>query len=225
MERHHFEADLQALRNQLLTMGGLVEERVHRAVHALVHRRRAGRAADHRHRQGGQRPPDGHRRPLPAPARHADAAGGGPAAHHLGHEDQRRPRADRRPGGQHRGERAGADPAAAAQAAHRHPAHGRHRGEDDPRRARRLREEGRRARPRRAAARRRGGRAQGPGVPRAPHLHDGRPRHHPARALAHPDQPQPGADRRPRHQHRRGRHLHRGGEGRASPRGAAGSKP
>jgi len=39
MERHHFEAELQALRNQLLTMGGLVEERVHRAVHALVHRR------------------------------------------------------------------------------------------------------------------------------------------------------------------------------------------
>ncbi|HXY40913.1 MAG TPA: phosphate signaling complex protein PhoU [Vicinamibacteria bacterium] len=39
MERHHFEADLQALRNQLLTMGGLVEERVHRAVQALVHRR------------------------------------------------------------------------------------------------------------------------------------------------------------------------------------------
>ena len=39
MERHHFETELQALRNQLLTMGGLVEERVHRAVHALVHRR------------------------------------------------------------------------------------------------------------------------------------------------------------------------------------------
>jgi phosphate transport system protein len=39
MERHHFEAELQALRNQLLTMGGLVEERVHRAVHSLVHRR------------------------------------------------------------------------------------------------------------------------------------------------------------------------------------------
>jgi phosphate transport system protein len=39
MERHHFEAELQALRNQLLTMGGLVEERVHRAVHALIHRR------------------------------------------------------------------------------------------------------------------------------------------------------------------------------------------
>ena len=39
MERHHFEADLQALRNQLLTMGGLVEERVHRAVDALIHRR------------------------------------------------------------------------------------------------------------------------------------------------------------------------------------------
>jgi len=39
MERHHFEAELQALRNQLLTMGGLVEERVHRAVHALIDRR------------------------------------------------------------------------------------------------------------------------------------------------------------------------------------------
>ena len=39
MERHHFEAELQALRNRLLTMGGLVEERVHRAVQALIHRR------------------------------------------------------------------------------------------------------------------------------------------------------------------------------------------
>jgi phosphate transport system protein len=38
MERHHFEAELQALRNQLLKMGGVVEERVHRAVQALVHR-------------------------------------------------------------------------------------------------------------------------------------------------------------------------------------------
>ncbi len=38
MERHHFEAELQALRHQLLTMGGLVEERVHRAVHSLIHR-------------------------------------------------------------------------------------------------------------------------------------------------------------------------------------------
>ena len=39
MERQHFEGELQNLRNQLLTMGGLVEERVHRAVHALIHRR------------------------------------------------------------------------------------------------------------------------------------------------------------------------------------------
>ena len=39
MERHHFEAELQALRNQLLIMGGLVEDRVHKAVQALVHRR------------------------------------------------------------------------------------------------------------------------------------------------------------------------------------------
>jgi len=39
MERHHFETELQQLKNQLLTMGALVEERVHQAVHALVHRR------------------------------------------------------------------------------------------------------------------------------------------------------------------------------------------
>jgi len=39
MERQHFDAELQALRNQLLRMGGLVEERVHRAVQSLVERR------------------------------------------------------------------------------------------------------------------------------------------------------------------------------------------
>ncbi len=39
MERQHFEAELGALRNQLLRMGGLVEERVHLAVHSLVARR------------------------------------------------------------------------------------------------------------------------------------------------------------------------------------------
>jgi phosphate transport system protein len=40
MERHHFEGGLQALSNQLLTMGGLVEGRVHAAVSALMERRR-----------------------------------------------------------------------------------------------------------------------------------------------------------------------------------------
>lgn len=39
MERNHFEAELAGLRNLLLTMGGMVEERVHRAVQALIHRR------------------------------------------------------------------------------------------------------------------------------------------------------------------------------------------
>jgi phosphate transport system protein len=38
MERHHFENELQALKNRLLTMGGLVEERVHQSIHALVNR-------------------------------------------------------------------------------------------------------------------------------------------------------------------------------------------
>jgi phosphate transport system protein len=39
MERHHFEEELQALKNRLLSMGALVEDRVHRAVQALMDRR------------------------------------------------------------------------------------------------------------------------------------------------------------------------------------------
>lgn len=38
MERHHFEDELQQLKNRLLEMGALVEDRVHRAVHALTSR-------------------------------------------------------------------------------------------------------------------------------------------------------------------------------------------
>jgi len=38
MERHHFEEDLQALKNRLLNMGALVEERVHEAILALIER-------------------------------------------------------------------------------------------------------------------------------------------------------------------------------------------
>src|SRR6058998_3823893 len=38
-ERHHFEEELQALKNRLLNMGALVEERVHDATHALIERR------------------------------------------------------------------------------------------------------------------------------------------------------------------------------------------
>ena len=36
MERHHFEEELQALKNRLLTMGAVVEERVHQAVRSLI---------------------------------------------------------------------------------------------------------------------------------------------------------------------------------------------
>lgn len=39
MERHHFEDELQALKNRLLEMGALVEDRVHRAVHSLIDRK------------------------------------------------------------------------------------------------------------------------------------------------------------------------------------------
>ena len=38
MERHHFEIELQALKNRLLNMGALVEERVHGAMQALMER-------------------------------------------------------------------------------------------------------------------------------------------------------------------------------------------
>jgi phosphate transport system protein len=38
MERHHFETDMQALKNRLLNMGALVEERVHGAIQALMQR-------------------------------------------------------------------------------------------------------------------------------------------------------------------------------------------
>jgi len=38
MERHHFEDELQELKKRLLTMGALVEERVHQAVRALMER-------------------------------------------------------------------------------------------------------------------------------------------------------------------------------------------
>jgi phosphate transport system protein len=38
MERFHFEEELQALKNRLLSMGALVEDRVHRAVHSLTER-------------------------------------------------------------------------------------------------------------------------------------------------------------------------------------------
>jgi len=38
MERHHFETELQNLKNRLLNMGALVEERVHLAIQALMER-------------------------------------------------------------------------------------------------------------------------------------------------------------------------------------------
>ena len=40
-QRHHFEDDLRALKNRLLSMGAMVEERVHQAVQALMERNAA----------------------------------------------------------------------------------------------------------------------------------------------------------------------------------------
>jgi len=45
MERHHFETDLQALKNRLLNMGAMVEERVHGAIQALMERNLEGAEA------------------------------------------------------------------------------------------------------------------------------------------------------------------------------------
>jgi phosphate transport system protein len=39
MERQHFEEELKALKQRLLTMGALVEERVHESIHSLIERR------------------------------------------------------------------------------------------------------------------------------------------------------------------------------------------
>jgi phosphate transport system protein len=39
MERHHFEEELQALKQRLLNMGALVEEKVHQAILSLIERR------------------------------------------------------------------------------------------------------------------------------------------------------------------------------------------
>ena len=82
MERHHFEAELQALRNQLLTMGGLVEQRMHRAVQALVHRGEEDAQriiATDKEINDLQIEID---ELLPAPAGDADPARRRPAAHH-----------------------------------------------------------------------------------------------------------------------------------------------
>ena len=91
-------------------------------------RRRADQRAAHRGRQpllqaAGAAPADGHR----------------PARDRRGGEDQHRPRAGRRPGGQHRRGRHALHQPPAGQEADRHPADGRHRAGDAARRARRLR--------------------------------------------------------------------------------------
>jgi phosphate transport system protein len=39
LERHHFDAELQVLKQRLLNMGALVEERVHEAMQGLIERR------------------------------------------------------------------------------------------------------------------------------------------------------------------------------------------
>ena len=114
------------LQQLLLRWAAMVEERSPTAIEALVDR-------DTELARGGHRPTTARStsstieidEQLPEAARAPPAGGGRPALHHRGAEDQHRPRAHRRHGGQHLRARARAGRGAAAQALHRHAAHGR----------------------------------------------------------------------------------------------------
>ena len=93
MERHHFETELQALKNRLLKMGALVEERVHRAVQSLIEPRleeaRRIIASDKEINDLQIEIDDRCLKLLALQQPH----GVGPPPDHVGDEDQRRPRA------------------------------------------------------------------------------------------------------------------------------------
>ncbi len=124
MERH-FEVELQAIREKLLAMGSLAESD---DPQERAGSRRPGRGAG----AGGPRSRGGDGSPLHRGGRSLLHAARPAAADGLRspfprgqHQDQQRPGADGRPGGEHRAPRAVPDPRAPGQAAHRHPADGR----------------------------------------------------------------------------------------------------
>ena len=131
-----------------MAMGAEVERQIRLAVEALVEGDAVKAAA-------------GHRRATPAiddqevkneedgdpPPRHPAAGRRRPAAPRRGAQDQLRPRADRRPRGEHRRGRRADVGEAALQALDRHPEHGRGGARDAEGLARRLREPRRGARP------------------------------------------------------------------------------
>ena len=143
MERP-FDEELKALKEKLLEMAARAEEQIALAIRGLKDREEklACQVLDREeainlldieidemcHAPAGPAPAHGHR----------------PALHHLGHEDQQRPRADRRPGRQHRRADARPPEEPPAQAAHRHPPHGPDGPGHGPGRPQRLRQRRRR---------------------------------------------------------------------------------
>jgi phosphate transport system protein len=217
MERHHFESELQTLKNRLLNMGALVEERVHRAIQALMERNLGSAEEIARTDQEVnelQIEIDERclrlfalQQPMASDLRLITAA--------------MKINADL--------ERIGDQAVNIAEQAVRVLAHPPLKPIIDlPRMAgiaERMTRESLDAFVRKDATLARAILARDDEVDelkdhvfRVPsHLHDGGPRDHRAGPGADPGEPAPGAHRRPRHQHRRGRHFRGGGEGRAPP--------
>ena len=97
-----FQEELEALQARLLEMGGLAEERVRAAVHGLVTRDTALIDKVMRGRRADQRAAHRDRQPVLHAAGAVPADGDRPAGDCRGRQDRHRPRAGRRPGGEHR---------------------------------------------------------------------------------------------------------------------------
>ena len=98
----HFDAELETVRSRVLQMGGLVETADHGRHRGAHHRQPPARRADHRQRPPGERAGGADRRGLHAHHRPPPAGRAGPAHDHDGHQDDHRPRAHRRRGGEDR---------------------------------------------------------------------------------------------------------------------------
>ncbi len=135
----HFEGELQTLQQLLLRMGGLVEQQIARAIEALVERDSdLARDVIDRDREVNQLD-IADRRGMPQVDRPPPACGRRSPSRHHRPEDQHRPRAHRRHGGQHLRASARAERRADAEALHRHPAHGQGSSGDGARQPRRVR--------------------------------------------------------------------------------------
>ena len=120
-----YEEELNDLRQNILTMGGLVEKQIGNAIEALVNRDHALAEAIIRKDAGRERARRRDRRSLPPPPGPPPAGRTRSPLHHDRAQDHDRPRAHRRPRRQHQRARDRARQRGPAQALHRHPADGR----------------------------------------------------------------------------------------------------